>query len=85
MATDRGLYRFTVKEGDDNQVWLAAEPAGDQLMRLGRRCPRRPRKTGSPSSRDGPWASIEPSLPTPRTGLALARSGHFGYHSTRRG
>ena len=34
MATERGSYRFTVKETGRGTFFLAAEPAGDRLERL---------------------------------------------------
>jgi hypothetical protein len=34
MATERGSYRFTVKETDQGTCFLAAEPAGDSLNGL---------------------------------------------------
>jgi hypothetical protein len=30
---ERGQYRFTVKENARGEFWLAAEPAGDTIMR----------------------------------------------------
>jgi hypothetical protein len=34
MPTERGEYRFTVKEGTTDTPFLAAEPAGEILERL---------------------------------------------------
>ncbi|HWZ38456.1 MAG TPA: hypothetical protein VNY08_09175 [Bradyrhizobium sp.] len=34
MATERGSYRFTVKETDRGTFFLAAEPAGNTLKGL---------------------------------------------------
>jgi hypothetical protein len=32
--TERGEFRFTVKEAGDGRPWIAAEPAGDSLTSL---------------------------------------------------
>ena len=32
--TERGQYRFTVKEDDDGRFFIAAEPAGDVIEKL---------------------------------------------------
>jgi hypothetical protein len=32
--TERGQYHFTVKEGDGDRVFIAAEPAGDVIEKI---------------------------------------------------
>jgi hypothetical protein len=32
--TERGQYRFTIKEGDDNRFFIAAEPAGETIEKI---------------------------------------------------
>jgi hypothetical protein len=32
--TERGQYRFTIKEGDDNRFFIAAEPAGEAIEKI---------------------------------------------------
>jgi hypothetical protein len=34
LMTERGYYRFTVKEGTRSHFWIAAEPAGDTIKSL---------------------------------------------------
>jgi hypothetical protein len=32
--TERGQYRFTVKDGDEGRFFIAAEPAGDVIEKI---------------------------------------------------
>jgi len=34
-VTQRGRYHFTIKEGDGDRFFIAAEPAGERIEKLG--------------------------------------------------
>ncbi|HEX9322980.1 MAG TPA: hypothetical protein VF913_12775 [Xanthobacteraceae bacterium] len=34
-VTQRGRYRFTIKEGEADRFFIAAEPAGERIAKLG--------------------------------------------------